>query len=132
MKLESADFPHMLCVGSRRSMGEASRRHLMSSVLARSVNVAEAEASNSKKHIVDELKSIARQDAWNNVRLVACTASSALQISCRLQKDMAEAAATDKKRGRGSKASAAEKAPLVFDFVILDEAAAMLEPDAIG
>jgi len=132
MKLESADFPHMLCVGSKRAMGDASRRHLMSSVLARDVNVAEAEASNSKKHLVDELKSIARHDAWSKVRLVACTASSALQISSRLQKDLAEAAATDTKRGRGSKPSAAEKAPLVFEFVILDEAAAMLEPDAIG
>ena len=32
--------------------------------------------------------------------------------------------------GKGKKADAAP--PLRFDFVVLDEAAAMLEPDAIG
>ena len=42
-KLESAGLTQMLCVGSRRAMGEASCRFLMSSVLARNPALAEAE-----------------------------------------------------------------------------------------
>ena len=43
-KFESAGLTEMLTVGSRRAMGEASCRYLMSSVLARERHVGEAEA----------------------------------------------------------------------------------------
>ena len=111
----------------------------------------------------------ARKAIWNKVRVVACTASAALQVSRsitltltlavalpptptpspspnptpspnpnpnpnpspnpnqvsrRLERDMNEGL------GKGKKADAGP--PLRFDFVVLDEAAAMLEPDAIG
>jgi len=137
-KLESAGLSNMLCVGSKRAMGDASRRHLMSAVLARNVSVAEAEASKAKRDVVERIKSEARHDTWQSVQLVACTASSALQITKRLQRDMLDDGDDDKPRGgrgrggkkAGKKAAALEE--MVFDFVILDEAAAMLEPDAIG
>ena len=84
---------------------------------------AQALAKSSEKLALD-LRGGARGSIWKNVKLVACTASSALQVSRRLQRDMvAEGGTLDKDDKEG---------PLTFDFVILDEAAAMLEPDAIG
>ena len=44
-KLEDAGLTDMLCVGSRRAMGECSQRYLMSSVLERDTTLAKAEAS---------------------------------------------------------------------------------------
>jgi len=130
-KLESSGLTQMLCVGSTRSMGEASSRYLMSSVLGRDTALLEAEAAHAKPDVLHKLKCAARRDAWENVQLVACTASSALQVSHRLQRDMADATAKGR-GGKSAKKALAELKPLVFDFVILDEAAAMLEPDAIG
>ena len=43
-KLEDAGLTDMLCVGSRRAMGEASCRYLMSSVLERDTTLIDAEA----------------------------------------------------------------------------------------
>lgn len=130
-KLESAGLTQMLCVGSQRSMGEASSRYLMSSILARDDALVEAEAKKAKPDVVDKLKCSAREKAWQNVQLVACTAASALQVSHRLQRDMADA--TAKRRGsKNAKKQELDSQEFVFDFVILDEAAAMLEPDAIG
>ena len=71
------------------------------------------------------LKGNARRRVWQEVRLVACTASAALQVSRRLHRDMMEEGGSADKEAR-------DQEPLLFDFVILDEAAAMLEPDAVG
>mmetsp|Transcript_12259 Transcript_12259/g.41087 ORF Transcript_12259/g.41087 Transcript_12259/m.41087 type:complete len:454 (+) Transcript_12259:415-1776(+) len=72
-----------------------------------------------------ERKGSTRRQVWKEVRLVACTASAALQVTRRLQRDMEEGASSSEK-------ARAKAEPLTFDFVILDEAAAMLEPDAVG
>ena len=88
----------------------------------------EQEAARRNEKLAEERKATARRDVWQNVRLVACTASSALQVSRRLQRDMVEEGGRDVLE----KAGVTRDDPLTFDFVILDEAAAMMEPDAIG
>ena len=86
----------------------------------------EQEGVRKNAQIVGNRKGSARRDAWDNVRIVACTAASALQVSRRLQRDMKEVGE------KVDKEEAEARADLKFDFVILDEAAAMMEPDAIG
>ena len=46
-KFEQAGVTQMLCVGSRRAMGEASTRYLMSNVLARDTVIADAEKAHA-------------------------------------------------------------------------------------
>ena len=67
-KLEAAGLTQMLCVGSRRAMGEASCRYLMSSVLARDGFVAAAETaieqhSANVRRIEAELRELPVPDA---------------------------------------------------------------------
>ena len=84
----------------------------------------EQDGARKASELMASSKVNARKAIWSNVRVVACTASAALQVSRRLERDMNEGL------GKGKKADAGP--PLKFDFVVLDEAAAMLEPDAIG
>ena len=81
--------------------------------------------ARKNEQLAGSIKANARRHVWQGVRLVACTASAALQVTRRLKRDMEE------EGGMVGKDSA-EAAPLTFDFVILDEAAAMLEVDALG
>ena len=46
-KFEQAGVTQMLCVGSRKAMGEASTRYLMSNVLARDTVIADAEKAHA-------------------------------------------------------------------------------------
>ena len=84
----------------------------------------EQEGVRKAQELIASGKVSARKAIWSKVRVVACTASAALQVSRRLERDMNEGLAKGKKADAGP--------PLRFDFVVLDEAAAMLEPDAIG
>ena len=85
------------------------------------------------KLAASEAKTEVRRRVWSDVQFVCCTASAALQVTQRLERDMAAEEKGDKKKGQGgAEEGAAASARLSFQVVVLDEAAAMLEPDAIG
>eukprot|EP00927_Polykrikos_kofoidii_P026979 TRINITY_DN23904_c0_g1_i1.p1 TRINITY_DN23904_c0_g1~~TRINITY_DN23904_c0_g1_i1.p1 ORF type:complete len:1202 (-),score=289.10 TRINITY_DN23904_c0_g1_i1:89-3694(-) len=76
----------------------------------------------------------ARGRVWRSARFVACTASSAAQVTRRILRTLVSE--SDDEDGGKDEAEAAQalsgKDGLLFRAVILDEAGAMLEPDAIG
>ncbi|KAJ1458505.1 P-loop containing nucleoside triphosphate hydrolase protein [Pelagophyceae sp. CCMP2097] len=60
---------------------------------------------------------------WRRARVVCCTAAAAATLPLRLER----AFETD-----GDEKAAVERADVTFEFVVLDEAGAMLEPDAMA
>ena len=69
---------------------------------------------------------------WRKARLVVCTASSAVHVTRRLVQAMDEQGLAEEDGGRafGDDEEDAELLPL--EYVVLDEAGALLEPDAMG
>jgi len=79
-----------------------------------------------------ELRGNARARVWRSVRLVACTASAALQVKRRLERDMEAEEEEQIVVGKADLVKSSEANKMTFDVVILDEAAAMLEVDSVG
>jgi len=91
---------------------------------------------------VECLRSRAARRMWARARVVACTASSAVDVNARLTRDLAEHDDDDDEGeagfyvggavGGGSNDENGEDTAITFPYVILDEAGAMLEPDSMG
>ena len=74
----------------------------------------------------------AKWSIWKRARLVACTAASAVHVTRRLMEAMDEEGMEESEGGTSFADLDEEEQAVPLEYVVLDEAAALLEPDALG
>ena len=74
----------------------------------------------------------AKWRVWRRARLVACTAAAAVHVTRRLAQALDDEGLLEEDGGRSFGDDGEDEALMQLEYVVLDEAGALLEPDAVG